>query len=87
MTEFVRNLEARTPFKMFIIHEQGSLTESNKMPILKRGKTNLPNMKWAMNTLTNYRIARVKKAIFYENGVEFGIYENGSYQGKYKTFD
>lgn len=87
MNEFVRRIQEKTPFKMFIIHEQGSVTQSNQMPISIRGRTDTPNMAWAIKTLLNYRIAVVRKAIFYENGVEFGTFENGRYSGKYQTFD
>ncbi|WP_394990675.1 hypothetical protein [Emticicia sp.] len=82
-----QQIQYHSPFKMFIIHEQGSVTQSNKLPIAIRGRTKLPNMAWAIKTLLNYRIATVKKAIFYEDGIEFGTFENGRYSGKYQVFD
>lgn len=86
MNEFAKKLSEHTPFKMWIMHAPGSQYESNTMPIAKRAKTNAPNMSWAMKTLTNYRNAEIRKVIFYENGLEFGTYENGRYEGKYKTY-
>lgn len=82
----VKKLSENTPFKVWIMHAPGSQYESNTLPIAKRAKTNAPNMKWAINALNNYRNAEIRKAIFYENGVEFGIYENGRYHGKYQIY-
>ncbi len=91
MTDYIQKIKERTPFKMFIIldeyDEYKREAKSNTLPIAIRGRSNLPNLKWAISALQNYRNGTVKKAIFYENGLEFGTFENGRYYGKYQTFE
>lgn len=88
MNEYVKKIKENTPFHFYMMYEEGHVEiRGSSLPLAIRGRSKIPNMQWAMNTIKNNRIAPVKKAIFYENGQEIGTYENGRYFGKYQNYE